>query len=92
MTNVMSADLRVDGKRLWASLMEMAKIGATDKGGVCRLALTETDRQCRDLFAAWCREAGCSVTVDQVGNMYARRPGTRDDLPPVDTFAPPSSC
>lgn len=65
--------------------MEMAKIGATDKGGVCRLALTETDKESRDLFATWCREAGCTVTVDQVGNMYARRPGTRDDLPPVGT-------
>jgi N-carbamoyl-L-amino-acid hydrolase len=81
----MAADtnLRIDGARLWDSLMEMAKIGATPKGGVNRLTLTDLDRASRDLFARWCKEAGCSVTVDQVGSMFARRPGTDAALPPV---------
>jgi N-carbamoyl-L-amino-acid hydrolase len=77
--------LRVDGARLWASLMEMARIGATGKGGVCRLALTDLDRQARDLFVRWCREAGCSIRVDRMGNVFARRAGRRDELAPVMT-------
>ena len=79
------AGLRVDGARLWNSLMELARIGATEKGGVCRLALTELDRQGRDLFVAWAKEIGCTVRVDAIGNIFARRAGTRDDLPPVVT-------
>ncbi|HEY4296690.1 MAG TPA: Zn-dependent hydrolase [Paraburkholderia sp.] len=79
------ADLRVDGARLWDSLMQLAQIGATDKGGVCRLALTELDRQARALFIAWAKELGCSVRVDAIGNIFARRAGLRDDLPPVMT-------
>ncbi|MCH1990981.1 Zn-dependent hydrolase, partial [Achromobacter xylosoxidans] len=54
---------RVDGDRLWASLERMAQIGATPKGGVCRLALTDLDRESRDLFVQWAREAGCTVRV-----------------------------
>jgi N-carbamoyl-L-amino-acid hydrolase len=65
--------------------MEMAKIGATDKGGVCRLALTDLDRQGRDLFVRWCKEAGCTVSVDRMGNIFARRPGRDNALPPVGT-------
>ncbi|OZI37646.1 Zn-dependent hydrolase [Bordetella genomosp. 10] len=75
--------LRVNGARLWESLMTLARIGATDKGGVRRLALTDLDRQGRDLVAGWARELGCSVRVDAVGNMFMRRAGRRDDLPPV---------
>jgi len=78
-------NLRVNGERLWQSLMEMAKIGATDKGGVCRLALTDLDRQGRDLFVRWCKEAGCTVSVDRMGNIFARRPGRDNALPPVGT-------
>ncbi|MFM0557084.1 Zn-dependent hydrolase [Paraburkholderia sediminicola] len=78
-------DLRVDGARLWDSLMQLARIGATEKGGVCRLALTELDRQARDLFIAWAKEIGCSVRIDAIGNIFARRAGLRDDLPPVMT-------
>ena len=51
-------NLRINGQRLWDSLMEMAKIGATEKGGVCRLALTDIDKDGRDLFIQWCEEAG----------------------------------
>ena len=78
-------NLTINGERLWQSLMEMAKIGATEKGGCKRLALTDLDRQGRDLFVRWCQEAGCSVTVDRMGNIFARRPGRRDHLPPVVT-------
>jgi N-carbamoyl-L-amino-acid hydrolase len=79
------ADLRVDGARLWDSLMQLARIGATGKGGVCRLALTDLDRQARELFIAWAKEIGCSVRIDAIGNIFARRAGLRDDLPPVMT-------
>jgi len=75
--------LRVNGPRLWESLMALARIGATDKGGVRRLALTDLDRQGRDLVAGWARELGCDVRVDAIGNMFMRRAGRRDDLPPV---------
>jgi N-carbamoyl-L-amino-acid hydrolase len=79
------ARLRVDGERLWNSLMQLAQIGATEKGGVCRLALTELDRIARDRFVAWAKEIGCTVRVDAIGNIFARRAGLRDDLPPVTT-------
>ena len=74
-------NLRIDGVRLWNSLMEMAQIGATAKGGVCRLALTDLDRQARDLFVRWVEEAGCKVTVDAIGNVFARREGRHPDRP-----------
>jgi N-carbamoyl-L-amino-acid hydrolase len=79
------ADLRIDGPRLWRSLMDLAQIGATPKGGVCRLALTDLDRQGRDLVTGWAREAGMSVTVDQIGNVFMRRPGRNPALPPIMT-------
>jgi beta-ureidopropionase / N-carbamoyl-L-amino-acid hydrolase len=78
-------NIQVDGDRLWRSLMEMAKIGATEKGGVCRLALTDLDKEGRELFVAWCREAGCAVRVDAMGNIFARRPGRNPDAAPVLT-------
>lgn len=77
------SNLAVDGARLWDSLMEMAKIGATPKGGVNRLTLTDLDRQSRDLFVSWCKAAGCSMKVDAMGSIFARRPGTDESLPPV---------
>ena len=76
-------NLTVNGERLWASLMELARIGATAKGGVCRLAASDLDAEARRLFIRWCEEAGCSVTVDRIGNIFARRPGRNPDLPPV---------
>ncbi|MBL26715.1 MAG: Zn-dependent hydrolase [Rhodospirillaceae bacterium] len=76
-------NLRIDGDRLWQSLMDLAQIGATAKGGVCRLALTDVDREGRDLFVRWAEEAGCTVKVDAVGNIFARRPGRNPDLAPV---------
>jgi N-carbamoyl-L-amino-acid hydrolase len=70
-------------QRLWDSLMAIAQIGATDKGGSRRLALTDLDREARDLFVGWCEEAGCTVSVDAIGNIFARRAGTDSSLPPV---------
>ena len=80
-----SSQLAIDSKRLWASLMELAAIGATDKGGVCRLALTELDRQGRELFVRWTEEAGCTVRVDAIGNIFARRAGIDPSLPAIAT-------
>jgi N-carbamoyl-L-amino-acid hydrolase len=76
-------DLRVDGSRLWQSLMDLARIGATPKGGVCRVTLTQLDREGRELFARWAGEAGLTVAVDAIGNMYARRAGTDASAAPV---------
>jgi len=80
-----AANLRIDGDRLWSSLMEMAQIGATEKGGVCRIALTDLDRQGRDLFVHWCRAVGCEIRIDQVGNIFARRPGRDPHRPAIMT-------
>jgi N-carbamoyl-L-amino-acid hydrolase len=77
------AALRIDGERLWDSLMDLARIGATPKGGVCRLALTELDGQGRDLVTSWGRAAGLSVTVDRIGNIFMRRPGRDGSRPPI---------
>ena len=77
--------LRIDGPRLWASLMELAQIGATPKGGVCRLTLTDLDKQGRDLVTRWAREAGMSVTIDKIGNGFMRRAGRNNSLPPIMT-------
>ena len=76
-------NLKINSDRLWNSLMEMAKIGATEKGGVCRLALTDLDRESRDLFVQWCEAAGCTVSFDAMGNIFARRPGRNNDQAPV---------
>ncbi|CAN7349158.1 Zn-dependent hydrolase [Acidovorax delafieldii] len=77
--------LRINGDRLWASLMELAQIGATPKGGVCRLTLTDLDKQGRDLVTRWAREAGMTVTIDKIGNGFMRRPGRNNNLPPIMT-------
>ena len=75
--------LRIDGDRLWGSLMQLARIGATPRGGVCRLALTDLDRQARELVSGWAREAGMQVRVDRIGNLFMRREGRNPALPPV---------
>ncbi len=77
------SNVRVDPVRLWDSLMEMAKIGGTAKGGCNRLTLTDLDRQSRQLFTRWCEAAGLTMTVDGMGNMFARRAGQDDSLAPV---------
>jgi len=78
-------NLTVNGERLWASLMELAKIGATPKGGVCRLAASDLDGEGRRLFIGWCEAAGCTVRIDRIGNIFARRPGRDPSLPAVMT-------
>jgi N-carbamoyl-L-amino-acid hydrolase len=78
-------NLKVNGDRLWDSLMEMAKIGPGVAGGNCRLALSDFDREGRDLFVRWCKEAGCSIAIDKMGNIFARRPGSDPSLAPVTT-------
>jgi N-carbamoyl-L-amino-acid hydrolase len=83
--SALDTSIRVNGKRLWDSLMTMAKIGATKKGGVCRLALTDLDREGRDLIVSWAKEAGCTVKVDQMGNVFMRRAGRNADAAPVVT-------
>jgi beta-ureidopropionase / N-carbamoyl-L-amino-acid hydrolase len=76
-------NLQIDARRLWDSLMETARIGGTPKGGICRLTLTDLDRQMRDWFKAQCEALGCTVGIDEVGNMFARRPGKNPALAPI---------
>ncbi|MCO5093156.1 M20 family metallo-hydrolase [Bosea sp. (in: a-proteobacteria)] len=76
-------NMTIDGDRLWSTLMETAAFGGTPKGGIRRLSLTDEDKLVRDWFAKACRAAGCSVTIDRLGNMFARRPGQIDTLPPI---------
>jgi N-carbamoyl-L-amino-acid hydrolase len=76
-------NLQINAQRLWDSLMETARIGATAKGGICRLTLTDLDRQVRDWLKAQCQVLGCTVTVDEVGNMFVTRPGKNSKLLPI---------
>ena len=78
-----TAQLRVNGQRLWDSIMSIAEIGPGQHGGSCRLALTDEDRDGRDLFIRWCEEIGCVVTIDDMGNIFARRAGRNNDLAPI---------
>ncbi len=77
------ANIAVNAARLWDTIMETAQIGGTAKGGIKRLTLTDLDRQVRDWFKAACEAAGCTVTIDDVGNMFARRPGRDNSLLPI---------
>ena len=75
--------LTIDGARFWDTVMRSGEIGPGKAGGLRRLALTDADKAMRDLFVTWCTEAGCTVAVDRVGNIFARRPGSDDRLAPV---------
>lgn len=75
--------LRINGQRLWDSLMELAEIGATPKGGCCRLTLTDLDRQGRDLVIGWGKAAGLAISIDKIGNVFMRRPGRNNALAPI---------
>jgi N-carbamoyl-L-amino-acid hydrolase len=81
----MSSNLRINADRLIARMTEMAQIGATPKGGVCRVALSNEDKAGRDLFVAWCKQAGCSLRIDRIGNIFAQRPGIYAEELPVLT-------
>jgi len=74
--------LQANGERFWDTIEASAKIGPGVAGGLRRPALSDSDKEVRDLFRRWCEEAGCTVSVDQMGSMFARREG-REDLPPV---------
>jgi N-carbamoyl-L-amino-acid hydrolase len=84
-TAVNIENVRINGARLWDTLMELAKIGATPKGGVCRLTLTDLDKQGRDLVLAWAKQADLSITIDKIGNGFMRRAGRNNSLPPIVT-------
>ena len=73
----------INADQLWQDLMTMACLGATAQGGCDRLTLTEADAAARNLFRLWCEEAGFTLKVDAMGNMFARREGTDPSLPPV---------
>ncbi|NNU79496.1 Zn-dependent hydrolase [Halovulum dunhuangense] len=76
-------NLKINGDRLWDSLMEMAQIGPGVAGGNNRQTLTDEDSEGRHLFQRWCEEAGLSMGVDEMGTMFAMRPGTDPDALPV---------
>jgi beta-ureidopropionase / N-carbamoyl-L-amino-acid hydrolase len=76
-------NLRIDGGRLWDSLMEMAKIGPGVAGGNNRQTLTDADAEGRRLFQRWCEDAGLTMGVDEMGTMFAMRPGEDPDALPV---------
>src|SRR5215475_5251459 len=67
--------LQINGERLWAALQRGGEIGRFRGSGVRRVALVPEDKQVRDLIVAWAGEAGCTVEIDAVGNLFARRPG-----------------
>ncbi|MFT8719952.1 M20 family metallo-hydrolase [Acetobacter sp.] len=80
---VKGSNLKVDGNTLWGDLMETAQYGGTPKGGIRRLTLTDEDRQVRDWFVRTCTDLGCEVSFDSMGNLFARRPGQDNALPPI---------
>ena len=76
-------NLTINPQRLWDSLMDTAKFGGTPKGGIKRLTVSDEDKLVRDWFKAQCENLGCKVEVDEVGNMFATRPGKRKDVLPI---------
>jgi beta-ureidopropionase / N-carbamoyl-L-amino-acid hydrolase len=76
-------NLNINRQRLWDNLMDTAAFGGTAKGGIKRLTVSDEDKKVRDWFKAECEKLGCSVQVDEVGNMFATRPGRRNDLLPI---------
>ena len=79
----LGSNLGIDAERLWDSLMETARIGGTPDGGIARLTLSDDDRRVRDWLAGQCAALGMTMVVDEVGNMFATRPGTKPDLPAI---------
>src|SRR5262249_12786693 len=75
--------VRLNADRLWSTIERSAEIGRAAGGGLSRLALTDSNKEMRDQFLDWCREANLETTIDQVGNMFARRQGRQNELPPV---------
>lgn len=81
--SVLKNALEINGERLWDTLMVSGRIGPGKSTGLNRLALTDADKQMRDVFSDWCRDAGCRVTIDPFGNIFARRDGRDPDAKPV---------
>lgn len=79
----MNDNLHINSKRLQTWLADFATIGGTPNGGVNRLTLTDLDKQARDLFVSLAKKAGCSIKIDAMGNIFARRPGVDNRLSPV---------
>ncbi|RAI00245.1 Zn-dependent hydrolase [Acuticoccus sediminis] len=79
----MSTNLTINPERLWDTLMDTARFGATPKGGVKRLTLSDEDKLVREWFTSACEAAGLTVAVDQMGNMFATRPGANPDALPI---------
>ncbi len=77
------SNLAINPQRLWDSLMHTAQFGGTVKGGIKRLTVSDEDKRVRDWFKAECEKLGCTVEVDEVGNMFATRPGKRNDILPI---------
>ena len=77
------ANASVDIERFWTTIERSAEIGSGRPGGLSRLALTDSDKQMRDEFVGWCRQAGLTIRIDGIGNIFARRSGVDDSLPPV---------
>ena len=75
--------MHTNPERLWSRLMDMAEVGATAAGGSNRQALSDDDKAGRDLFIGWAEQAGCSIELDRVGNLFARRAGVDPDAAPV---------
>ena len=80
---MLSGEVRGNLQRFWQTIDDSARIGPGRPGGLARLALSDDDRAMRDLFVEWCKQAGCAVDIDEVGNVFARREGREPDLPPV---------
>jgi N-carbamoyl-L-amino-acid hydrolase len=77
------SNLTINPQRLWDAIMETAKYGATPKGGIKRLTVSDEDKKVRDWFKAQCEALGCTISVDSVGNMFALRPGRNNALSPI---------
>ena len=81
--SVLAGNLKINGDRLWKSIMEIAKIGPGIAGGNNRQTLTDEDAEARELFQKWCTDANLSLGTDKMGTMFARREGTNPDALPV---------
>ncbi len=81
--SIAPTNLAIDRERLWSTIMQTARIGATAKGGIRRLTLTDLDAAVRRWFIAACEEAGCTVRIDEMGNIFARRPGRDNSRLPI---------
>jgi beta-ureidopropionase / N-carbamoyl-L-amino-acid hydrolase len=79
----MQTNLKIDAARLWGTLMETARFGALPGGGIKRLAASAEDKLVRDWFATACTDLGLTISIDAVGNMFARRAGKNPELPPI---------